>query len=625
MNVGLRTQILTVFVVAVVFVTAVITAVSIHNTNVELRESIAREQEESVRGLAASISILSDSMDRTLAATASLIPPDDLSPRLNEPSVRPLLDSIISESPAVDAVLLVNREGDPVMTRPPAHPVTAQDITENPAFHQARDSGQSAHSFSNALESPLWVRPLSATLESDDPHYLAATLNLNQARDLLLNHGLTHTEVALMGPDGLVVATAGEAYDDGTEKGLSLTSADGMVDTGERFVTTGAVSDSDAVILISGSKTPLRMAQWEVAVQSIILAASLSLAAVLVGIWASRRLTRPLSHLESTARLMGKGHLHARAVPTGPPEVKNLALTLNQMAADLGRERQDLLDLQGELESLVEERTGQLVARRQAMEQFFYGASHDIKSPVVAITALSEMAQEELQDADLDKQELGDLLGRIEESSGRLKYFVDELLHFAQAESLTPVITTVDLCDISRSAVRELEPAAAGKGIALWTVGGPLAVRTDGEEVRQILVNLIQNAVKYMPTHCKDPSIRVYWDIRDEHAELVVQDNGAGIPSDVRDSLFQPFTHSTHGEHPSDGAGLGLSIVKRIADALQITVTLETPSGGGARFRLTFPPIALIKQGEPQMDTTPLTTIEEEKSMTTMKAKKVND
>ena len=158
-------------------------------------------------------------------------------------------------------------------------------------------------------------------------------------------------------------------------------------------------------------------------------------------------------------------------------------------------------------------------------------------------------------------------LQRMEEVAGRLR-----------GKAIEQVVRT------DRTVIRE-------RGLALSSVLTPQPVRTDPARVRQVLTNLLSNAIKYTPAGGR---IEVMTDMparRDpgDGARLAIHvaDNGPGIPADKYEEVFGEFTRLSNGDKP--GAGLGLSIARRVARLLGGDITVSARNGGGARFTLWLP------------------------------------
>src|SRR5690606_33269795 len=141
-------------------------------------------------------------------------------------------------------------------------------------------------------------------------------------------------------------------------------------------------------------------------------------------------------------------------------------------------------------------------------------------------------------------------------------------------------IATVDAAAIARDIVAMIEPEARAKGLAIRTHGvdGRLAMETDGGKLRQILVNLLGNAVKF--TDAGEVALEV--STAADHVAFHVRDTGRGIPEDMQELVFEPFTQlDSTITREKGGTGLGLTIARRLAALLDGTVSVESHPGMG--------------------------------------------
>ncbi len=222
----------------------------------------------------------------------------------------------------------------------------------------------------------------------------------------------------------------------------------------------------------------------------------------------------------------------------------------------------------------------QALAAGQAKSAFLASMSHELRTPLNAILGYSELLEEELVDG-----AAVDDLRRIQQSGRHLLRLVDDVLDLARVEAgavdvADEVVDVGELLQQVATSVR-LRAAKRGMWIRVQAEGGHL--RTDGSRVRQVLVNLVGNAVKY----ATEGEIRLV----QCGTEFVVEDGGPGIrPSDLA-TIFQPF-HQLGAHNP--GVGLGLAICKRIAEALSADLSVTSELGVGTRFVLRLPPSATI-------------------------------
>lgn len=216
---------------------------------------------------------------------------------------------------------------------------------------------------------------------------------------------------------------------------------------------------------------------------------------------------------------------------------------------------------------------------------FVANASHELRTPLTAIRGFAEtLAEGAIGDPVLAKR----FLGRILEHSVRLQWLVDDLMELSRAESPEVAFTleAVDVAAAVAKALRGLERSASEKKITLGVegLGGPsLFVRADEVALDHVLVNLIDNGVKYTPDGGQ-VTVRVRA-AGDEHIELEVADTGGGIEPQHLARIFERFYRVDSGRaRVVGGTGLGLAIVKHFAQRMGGEVSVESTLGAGTTF-----------------------------------------
>jgi signal transduction histidine kinase len=209
--------------------------------------------------------------------------------------------------------------------------------------------------------------------------------------------------------------------------------------------------------------------------------------------------------------------------------------------------------------------------------------SHDLRTPLTAILGYGELLRR--RGGLSDDQAHG--VDVIERNARRLLRLVNDLLLLAQtrAGALTIERETVDLSQLAADAVELLQPLADHAGIDLALRVAPSGPVIDGDPLRlgQLLENLIANAIKFSPA---GSTVTVSAHDRTGSATLEVHDTGPGMPEGQAERLFDAFARGSPSQAP--GAGLGLTIVKAIADAHDATIDIRTRPGHGTRFIVTF-------------------------------------
>jgi two-component system OmpR family sensor kinase len=305
-------------------------------------------------------------------------------------------------------------------------------------------------------------------------------------------------------------------------------------------------------------------------VEALVIGAIL-LAMGIVAFFVVRLGLRPLDRMGRTAGAIAAGDLSRRVSPATPrTEVGRLGLALNSML----------------------ERLEEAFAERQASEdrlrRFLADASHELRTPLVSIRGYAELYR---IGAVSDPAEADRAMQRIEDEAARMGMLVEDLLTLARLDEVRdPVRDDVELSHIARDAVDDARAAAHDREIDL-DVDGPTFVVGDPHQLRQVLANLIRNALVHTPPGTR---VDVSMTRAGREALLEVRDHGPGLPAGKTDALFDRFWRTEGGrERGRAGAGLGLAIVAAIVDAHGGSVAAANASGGGARFTVRLPAVAV--------------------------------
>jgi heavy metal sensor kinase len=293
----------------------------------------------------------------------------------------------------------------------------------------------------------------------------------------------------------------------------------------------------------------------------LLLGGSAALAlAGLGGWWIARKALQPVERMTSRADRIGIDDLSERiAAPRVRDEVGHLAETLNAM-----------LD---RLERGVETRQ-RLVA----------DASHELRAPLAAMRSELEVS--------LRHDALGDqaraVLASARDEVVRMGRTVDNLLTLARADEgrLELLVEDQDLRAVAEEAARTHRNAASGAAVGVVVEGDPVTVPADGERLRQVVGNLVDNAIRHAPRG-SDVTVSVWHD--GDSAGVRVSDSGPGVPTDARERIFERFSREDPARERSGGAGLGLAISREIVQAHDGRIWVEERSPWGSTFVVALP------------------------------------
>jgi two-component system OmpR family sensor kinase len=283
--------------------------------------------------------------------------------------------------------------------------------------------------------------------------------------------------------------------------------------------------------------------------------------------WLVRLGLRPLDRMGATAGAIAAGDLSRRVEPTNPrTEVGRLGRALNGMLAQIERafsERQ---------------------ASENRLRRFLADASHELRTPLVSIRGYAELyrigAARSPEDADK-------AMRRIEQEAQRMGVLVEDLLALARMDEVRePIRQAVDMDKLAADAVDDARAVAPERAIELRS-DGPQVVLGDRDQLRQVIGNLLRNALVHTPS---GTAVDVRSGSDNGDAVLEVRDHGPGLPDGDPSDLFERFWRAEpgRGRGPA-GAGLGLAIVAAIVDAHGGSVSAANAAGGGAAFTIRLP------------------------------------
>jgi signal transduction histidine kinase/CheY-like chemotaxis protein len=268
-----------------------------------------------------------------------------------------------------------------------------------------------------------------------------------------------------------------------------------------------------------------------------------------------------------------------------------LANDVSDELSDYLATKSDNLELARKFEAAAQE------AQRanKAKSQFLAQANHDLRQPIHAIGLLTEC----LRDQRLNRQGL-EILETIDISIENLARLFKSLLNISSLDSgkLKPEITVFPIEEVISQTLRQARPEAIERGIDLRSVTSSTWVRTDKALLSSILQNLVFNAVKYAP----DSKILV--GVRNRGGQLCIQvlDQGIGVPKDQQQDIFNEFTRGSVPGSGEEGLGLGLSIVRRTADLLNLGIRFNSELDTG-----THVSIDGLERSAPEANTLPKT------------------
>ena len=294
----------------------------------------------------------------------------------------------------------------------------------------------------------------------------------------------------------------------------------------------------------------------------ILIFAIVALAALLTGAVFSRIITKPIVNLTGVIGLMSKGDFAARVPETGSGELKHLATAFNSMS-----ERLQTLD--------------------QSRNEFVSNASHELKTPLATMKILIESL---IYQPEMESELRTEFLSDINSEINRLAAIVSDLLTLVQADAHNMRLERekLSLAALVKEIAHRLEPLAAQRQQSLTlTLDDSGDMYADKSKLRQVIYNLIDNAMKYT----QDVGL-IALSVTREGRDIIltVNDNGPGIKSENLPHVFERFYRIDKARsRDSGGTGLGLSIVRQIVTLHGGTIRAISEEGKGSTFIVNLP------------------------------------
>jgi len=318
----------------------------------------------------------------------------------------------------------------------------------------------------------------------------------------------------------------------------------------------------------------------------------------------SRAISLPLQRVKAAVAQLKDGHLETRLPPLGSHEMDELASGINRMAEALLSAREELQqsidqateDVQQNLETIEIQNIELDLARKEALEasriksEFLANMSHEIRTPLNGILGFTQL----LQKSDLTPRQQ-DYLRTIEKSADSLLGIINEILDFSKIEAGKLVLDTIpfNLRDLIEDTLTILAPAAHTKQLELVSLvyrDTPLSLVGDPLRLKQVLTNLISNAIKFT----NEGTIAVRAMVEDDNGEraqlrISVQDTGIGLTDQDLRALFQAFSQADNSmSRQPGGTGLGLVISKRLIEQMGGEIGVDSIPDEGSEFWISL-------------------------------------
>lgn len=234
----------------------------------------------------------------------------------------------------------------------------------------------------------------------------------------------------------------------------------------------------------------------------------------------------------------------------------------------------------------VQESRHKIEFEKMIRQEFFSNASHELKTPITSIRGYTELLENGMA-TDGKMQE--EFLLRIKKETDNMTNLINDILMISRLETKEAevVLTEIRLCPLVEEVCTSLEPLAKECHVRLETNCRPLVMKANKDQLRELLSNLITNAIKY---NKPDGKVSVIVTSESKEIVIIVEDTGVGIPEDAKNRVFERFYRVDKGRSKKmGGTGLGLSIVKHVVNFYNGTIEMESKIGIGTKFTVRLP------------------------------------
>ncbi|PSK64772.1 Phytochrome-like protein cph1 [Micromonospora sp. MH33] len=319
----------------------------------------------------------------------------------------------------------------------------------------------------------------------------------------------------------------------------------------------------------------------------IIAALVVAVAGAVLLLSLDRILIRPLADLVGQVREVASGDYRHRIEGSGPPEFRMLADDIDIMRQKIARELDEVREARERIEwvnSQLQKQAEELTRSNRDLEQFAYVASHDLQEPLRKVASFCQLLQRRYS-GQLDER-ADQYIAFAVDGAQRMQRLINDLLAFSRIGRLTTGFTEVDLNKVMGDVAGQTEAARQYAHAELTWDRLPV-IRGEEPLLTNLLANLVSNSIKFRRPDVP-PRVHVSARLVDDEWEISCRDNGIGIEPEFADKIFVIFQR-LHSKDAYPGTGIGLAIVKKIAEYHGGRVWVDTDTAEGTTIRFTLP------------------------------------
>ena len=321
------------------------------------------------------------------------------------------------------------------------------------------------------------------------------------------------------------------------------------------------------VARVGVSLKPLRDELNKLLLVGIVFLVFFSVIGIISAIVMARKIVLPIISLSRAAKAIGKGELAEKIKEDRDDEIGELARTFNWMADSL------------------QKRTIQIQRHQEDMELFLYSVSHDLKTPLTSIFGMIQLLEMKIRPEEGSK--IAHYIDRIKDNIDWMNRMIQDVLTVSRIGREDMEFEYVQMEEITKKAIESFKEQIKEKGVVIEIQPSLPVVKGNKVRLRQVMENLIGNAIKFSKEdEGIRPWIRIGWNVKGDMYEIVVEDNGIGIPKEYQRKVFGLFQRV---DSDREGTGVGLAVVKRIIQRHNGDVEIESEPGKGTAVKFTLP------------------------------------